>query len=67
MQFELCPKCGTMMNEIKRQLIIPERLNDQTRVPASMQILMECPNCRYKQELPLAGYWSPDEADRTKE
>ena len=35
MPFELCPKCSTMMNEIKRQLIVPERLVSGSRLPAS--------------------------------
>ena len=51
MPFELCPKCSTMMNEIKKQLIVPERLTDNSKVPASMRVEMECPNCRYTHEV----------------
>jgi hypothetical protein len=55
MPFELCPKRSTTMNEIKRQLIVPERLTGHPGAPASMQVLMECPNCLYTQETPLTG------------
>jgi hypothetical protein len=53
MPFKLCPKCSTTMNEIKRQLIVPERLTGQPGAPASMQVLMECPNCLYTQQTPI--------------
>lgn len=51
MPFELCPKCNTVMNEIKRQLIVPERLTDNPKVPASIRVQMECPECHYTDEI----------------
>jgi hypothetical protein len=67
MPFELCPKCSTMMNEIKRQLIVPERLTGDSKVPASLKVLMECPNCRYIQEQSIAGDWTWDQPYPEKE
>lgn len=67
MPFELCPKCSTTMNEIKRQLVVPERLADDPGAPASMQVLMECPNCLYTQEPHIAGRLDLGHPDRREE
>ena len=54
MPFELCPKCSTIMNEVKQQLIVPERLTDGPKVPASNRFQMECPDCHYTDEISVA-------------
>jgi hypothetical protein len=55
-----------MMNEVKRQLIVPERLVSGSRLPVSIQVLMECPNCLYKHELPVESDWTghPDRGEK---
>jgi DNA-directed RNA polymerase subunit M/transcription elongation factor TFIIS len=55
MPFEFCPKCNTMMNEVKKQLIVPERLTNSSKAPASGRVQMECPNCHYTGEPSVAG------------
>jgi hypothetical protein len=67
MPFELCPKCSTMMNEINKQLVVPERLTDNSKVPASMRVEMECPNCRYTHEVSVAGEWIWDRSGPAEE
>jgi hypothetical protein len=43
------------MNEVKQQLIVPDRLIDNPKVAASTRVQMECPECHYTDETSVAG------------
>jgi len=54
---EPCPKCNSVMIEVTHQLIVPEGLADNGKVPSAVQAQMECPDCHFAGEPYIASEW----------